>query len=326
MKLVSISCIADEEDIIESFVRINSTFIDAFIFIDDSQDATGEILESLKAEGHVIHRLFRQKSEPYVQDQVVNGAIRYLLDSQIKFDFIFFLDSDEFPVFKSKSHAQAVMNSVPCDAVSVYRWETYVPISVDFECESADSFQKHFRRRIPEGLLFEKVVVPKALAPEAYVTVGSHNAYRIQGNQLHPLPKFQLPISLAHFPVRSPQQILWKNLFAVGSLLRKSERVKGEGWHVYDVLRQLVSCDFKISGELLRKIAHDYANKDGQHSVTGDAPLWMTSYELKYTGVRDKRVAEKMAKLLVNSWAQPLNVAAINELESYMKHVTIKDE
>ena len=119
MKLISISCIADEEDIIETFVRVNATFIDTFFFVDDSTDGTGLILDALKNEGFDIHRLFRNRSEPYVQEYAVYCAIQYVIKNKFAFDHLFILDSDEFPKFESRSHANNVMASVPDGCISI---------------------------------------------------------------------------------------------------------------------------------------------------------------------------------------------------------------
>jgi hypothetical protein len=84
MKLISLSCIANEEDIIETFVRVNATFIDTFFFVDDSTDGTGPILDALKNEGYDIHRLFRNRSEPYVQEYATYRAIQHVIKNKFE--------------------------------------------------------------------------------------------------------------------------------------------------------------------------------------------------------------------------------------------------
>ena len=67
MKIASISCIKNEADLIEDFVRINSTFIDTFVFIDDSSDDTSLILKKLAHEGFKILLVEQDNSEAEYQ-------------------------------------------------------------------------------------------------------------------------------------------------------------------------------------------------------------------------------------------------------------------
>jgi hypothetical protein len=320
MKLISLSCIANEEDIIETFVRVNATFIDTFFFVDDSTDGTGAILDALKNEGYDIHRLFRNRSEPYVQEYATYRAIQHVIKNKFEFDHLFILDSDEFPKFESRIHAINVMASVPDGCISIYQWETYVPVSLGFAEAEKNVLQDKFRRRSPEGTTFDKVVIPSSLIDRIYVSVGSHNAYGLIDDQLFPLPKSRLPIALGHFPVRSADQILRKNLNAVGWLLRKKDRGQGEGWHVYHVLRKLLGSNFNITKEMLTEIALLYANQSNSVYASQEPPMWLKPYELTYASLKTSSTTQQLSNMLINSWLDPLGTSDSKELKDQLSH------
>ncbi len=318
MKLVSISCIKNEADIIETFVRVNASFVDTFLFVDDSEDATVDILSRLAAEGYRIIRLQRpNKSEPYRQDQMVLASIRFVLDQNIEGDYFLLLDSDEFPKFTDRQHAARVLAEIPPNHVGAFQWETYVPDTLDFDKTVCNGLQTRFRRRVPEGTVYEKVVIPRSLARDVLVSVGSHAAARIDGQ---PLGKHLLTEKLAHFPVRSSTQIIKKNVSAVYWLMRKELRFPGEGYHVFLVLKQLLDSGFDLSLDSLRKVAVDYANEQGATARLGEMPTWVQHYELRYTDLAYGNLVKSLCAMLVDSWTKPFTPAQNPELISVLSN------
>jgi Glycosyl transferase family 2 len=316
MKLVSISCIKNESDIIETFVRVNAAFVDTFIFVDDSEDSTGDILNRLAGEGIRIFRLQRpNKTEPYRQEQMVLAALRFALDQNIEGDYFLLLDSDEFPKFQSHEHAAGVLSQIPQGHIGAFQWETYVPDTLEFDKLVRNGLQTSFRQRMPEGTIYEKVVIPRALVRDVYVSVGSHAAVRSDGKTLG---KHLLSEKLAHFPVRSAAQIIKKNVSAVYWLMRKESRFQGEGYHVFEVLKQLVDCGFELTLDALRKVAVDYANEQTTTVHLGGKPSWIQPYELQYTDHDNRHLIKNLCSMLVNSWAQPFTLAQTPELISVL--------
>ena len=100
MRIASITGIKNESDIIESFVRHNSKYIDDFFFIDDSVDKSSEILEKLAQEGYRIIKI-NFDTRDYQHNKIMTAATRYI-NSQNQYDWIFFLDADEIIYYPSK--------------------------------------------------------------------------------------------------------------------------------------------------------------------------------------------------------------------------------
>lgn len=313
MKITSISCIKDDADIIETFIRVNSTFIDTFIFADDSKDETQHILEKLSEEGFNIIRFARTDEKiQYSQEKSIMGMIEYALKNGVEGDFFVMLDSDEFPKFCSKEHAVNVLTEIPPNRIGFFCWETYVPVVSDFENYKSDGLQNCFKKRLPEGAIFEKVVIPRSVAHDIDISVGSHTASSRSGAILR---KHKLSENLAHFPVRSENQILKKNILATYWLMRNEKRLDGEGFHVFLTLREIIESNFNIPIERLRDIAFRYANPiNDSNTELGEAPTWIEPYKLRYTINRSDYNIKNLYKLLIDSWVHPFKPEHIKGL------------
>ncbi|MGN6846947.1 glycosyltransferase family 2 protein, partial [Neisseria sp. P0021.S005] len=95
-KLISISMVRNENDVIESFVRHNLELMDEMHIIDHgSSDGTREILIQLKEEGLPVF-IYQYQALKYNQEQLVNLLMKQLVAKDEAIDFVFPLDADEF--------------------------------------------------------------------------------------------------------------------------------------------------------------------------------------------------------------------------------------
>jgi hypothetical protein len=318
MRLTSISCIMNDADIIETFVRVNASIIDTFIFIDDSDDGTSDILKCLEKEGFRIICFYRDKSETFHQNLMVMSALHFAIDQHIEGDYFFLLDSDEFPKFHGKEDALNVLKTIPLNHIGTYEWETYLPDNINFEQTNINGLQTCFSQRIPEGRTFEKIIIPRAIAKEINISIGSHSATSFDGHSIamHPISQ-----KLAHFPVRSTNQILKKNISAVYWLMRKKSSDIDEGYHVYEVLKRLADNKFQMSLKVLRNVAIEYANEGGIETQKGEKPSWIQPYELRYTEHSNDVLIKNICNLLINSWINPFTKDQTDNLNKVMRSI-----
>src|SRR3977135_4271324 len=95
MKLVAISRVKNELDIIEAFVRHHSQYFNTLIVLDDgSSDGTYEVLQALQAAGLPLV-LMREPSVGYEQSRYMTRLLRMAVD-QFGADWIMPLDADDF--------------------------------------------------------------------------------------------------------------------------------------------------------------------------------------------------------------------------------------
>ena len=198
-RLILLSMVKNEADIVEAFVRHNCIFFDRIIILDNgSTDGTREILHSLQAEGLPL-TIEDDVIPGYTQREKMTARYRDLVKSE-PFDFLVILDADEF----IKSNDRNELRTRLQDKATKYylAWHNYVPIP-PATGEIADplrSIRYRNRRRT-----LRKVAIPNfgALGDFVEIWQGNHD-FDFPPQSLH----FELlPVSLAHFPVRSIEQI-----------------------------------------------------------------------------------------------------------------------
>jgi hypothetical protein len=255
VKIVCITTSKNECDVVESFIRHNSRFCDHFCLIDESKDATRDILQNLRSEGFSID-IFNPGTSDYQQEGLINACLDAVRQSR-QFDWAVFLDADEILPDVTRPEFEALLAGVPARTCAALGWQTYVPLSLDYFTHE-DPLVTNFRPRSTEPRQWFKVMVPASLFADARVAAGNHRAYlRANGETCATV---NLPLRLAHFPVRSIEQISLKNILACHTLTMKRNRKPGEGSHVYMTLNDLRRANFAPGYEQLRDLALKYAD------------------------------------------------------------------
>jgi hypothetical protein len=207
MRIVGVSMVRNEADIIESFVRHHGTRLDHLVVVDHgSGDRTLEILRALHGEGLPI-TIAGTAALANQQARVMTQAIR---DAARRFaaDHVFALDADEF-LCGDRAQLEQALASLPMDGVASLRWSTFVP-SDDLVSHPL----KRMRMRVPaDADRYLKVVVGGRLAArDGWVLApGNHAAFDLAGGRLSPIAAPLLPAPrLAHLPFRSVEQLVVK--------------------------------------------------------------------------------------------------------------------
>lgn len=198
-KIITLSMIKNEADIIETFVRYTMGFAYKMVIIDNgSTDGTVEIIKALKEEGFKID-LYIEANVFYEQLLIENKYFK-LIEKTESCDFIIPLDADEFvyPVANSFD----VFDKLPTNSVSILKWRTYC---LDSNKPVENIFSDIVLRRSNANEL-SKVIIPFGLANKVFLTMGHHwieSQEDIEKNNIY-------DIVIAHFPVRSVSQIKLK--------------------------------------------------------------------------------------------------------------------
>jgi hypothetical protein len=286
MKIASISTTKNEADIIEGFVRHNSRFVDSFFFVDESVDTTRTILGKLQEEGFDI-TILNSSNAVYEQRLLITSALR-VVESLEKYDWVVLLDADEILPDVSRDAFKESLYRIPPGRLAALRWQTFVPTSRDyFNCE--DPLVSNFLPRTNEGGAgtISKIAVPRALFGVALIDPGNHGA--CDANSGAVLAVEMLPWPLGHFPVRSTEQIVVKNIVAAHVTSMKENKTAVEGWHVYESLEQMRAKNFDMSYDELLRLALSYAIPGGTAAADIDrfgSPIRDHATQMKYTALR----------------------------------------
>ena len=258
MRLIATCMASNESDIIEAFVRHNLRFVDAIVVLDHaSVDPTLEILRNLAAEGLPITVLL-DPDRPYFQSERMTFLTRRYL-AELNADFCFALDADEFLKVPSRVALEAALSALPAGHHGLIALQNYVAA----EAGNADpNPAKRLTRRLrQERAVSRKVVARREFAADEALrlSMGNHAAVRIRDGRVEPLQHALVPdVSIAHFPVRSPEQVAKKALlgwlaYRLSDLGRtiEAQGAQGPAWHwreIYTALMNGATIDAKLLG------------------------------------------------------------------------------
>lgn len=230
---VAICMVKNESDVIESFIRHNSKFIDRFVIIDNgSIDGTNEILKALISEGFDIE-IFDESKSAFDHEYFMNKYIHSTL-ADSNFEFVFPLDSDEF--IETDMSRDVFFATLPRDKFSLLKWKTYVPTSND------DASMVFVPKRITHSRKahfeeFEKVVIPTELfiKKQGRLAAGNHSVHNIPDHFFW----HHNHARIAHFPIRSEQQVVSKVAIGYINVLGSTNWSDGDGFHWKAILDRI---------------------------------------------------------------------------------------
>ncbi len=202
MRLVAVSVVKNEADIIEAFVRHTHAWVDHHLIFDhESTDGTREILGSLQSEGLPL-TLFQDDSFGNLQ-QLRSNYLTRLAAQAYNADWILLLDADEILVGPDRGALEdSLRHAGFVQPVSLPLLDYYTTTADDISVFNPILRLRHCRKTASST---RKIFIPKELAldPTLVAGKGSHALYRGTA----PIADLPLPSAycLAHLALRSPQ-------------------------------------------------------------------------------------------------------------------------
>lgn len=239
MRLVAVSIVKNEADIIEAFVRHTQAWVDHHLIFDhDSTDGTREILGALQAEGLPL-TLFTDDALGNLQQARSNHLTR-LAASRHGADWILPLDADEILTGPGRAALEQALNARGPDCPASLPLLNYYATPRDDAGIPNPLLRLRYCQASPSRT--RKILVPRPLAMDAGVIAGkgSHALYR--GNQ--PLADQPLPpeFLLAHLALRSPPHQVLRVVLAELQKLSRGRSHAGLDEH-YRLGYQLLAAD-----------------------------------------------------------------------------------
>lgn len=279
MNITVIGMIKNSADIIETFIRANGLFADRFVLIDnDSTDNTKRILLQLIEEGYDID-LFADGENAYLQSMKMNVLIQRVI-SAYETDWIIPLDDDEILLSRDGRDVREVISGWQTSDAYYAKWRVYVPTEFDktYQICIPDRLQYAFSDKY-ENL--SKIVFSKDTASDAGFRIAQGNHDFIGPN----VAKIsQDDLFIAHYPVRSAEQIISKALVGWTNYLAMPYRKDDNGTHwqkIYDQCKDT----FQVSIEQMQQICRLYIPDQDSGLEIEKLPLNLDekAYTIKYT-------------------------------------------
>ena len=254
MKLSCFTMMKDESPILNPFLDQISTFFDHAIILDHcSRDASVDLVNTRK---NCNIEIFKLKASGYPQKEVASYFGHYTFE-QVRPDFIFFLDCDEFLPFNDRNELIGFLaDKTQYDCVRFY-WRNISPYAFD----GSDIFSSRQFKSAKTISSIPKIIVSHTLHkrdPGWLIHQGYHGAI---GSSAEPLSIFDVvDRALFHIPVQTRTQFLFK--LASGSQLLKLEKnllQNGQGYHWVELAQHVLRRG--VTDEELRAIALSYPDK-----------------------------------------------------------------
>lgn len=228
MKITVIGIVKNSADIIEAFVRCNSNFADNFIIIDNfSTDRTREILNCLKEEGFDIE-IIDDEENGFHQSIKMNKLLRYAIE-KYNSDYVVALDDDEILVSSSDRDVvlREQIEKLPTNELHYVRWKMYIPTEYDNANEICMPLKLKYRMD-DQFEAATKIIIPKQIVDDSFhIGEGHHFA---EGN-LITRDSYVSDIRVAHYPIRSEEQIKSKAMIGWTNRLRMKDRKPNQSVH-----------------------------------------------------------------------------------------------
>jgi hypothetical protein len=259
VKLAVVSMVRNEADVIESFVRHHAAVVDEFLIADHrSEDGTGELLRALAGEGLPL-RIYEERSLVQRQNDVLTGLMRR---AARRAHWVLPLDADEFLVALGPEDARDVLSFLPQTRPISVLHRTYVPRSSDRHEGRASPLARITYRRRTEPFPWSKTIVPRSVALDTRFRLqqGNHALERASGRALPSTPEHRL--ALAHFPVRSPDQITRKVLTGWLAHCARPDMHEGQAYQWRRLYAELLN-GHRPTRRRLRELAIAYPVREG---------------------------------------------------------------
>jgi SAM-dependent methyltransferase len=312
VRIIGISLIKNEEDIIEAFIRHNLSYLDALIVLDNSScDRTRSILTQLMKEGLPLCVL-DDPDMKYIQSEKTTNLLQSVVPI-FRPGWVIPIDADECLMLNSHHPFSEMLGQVPTNHFVKIPWKSYIPTPTDDPFE-LNPLRRIRRRKKVEDPQWYKVAIPSPMILDESLTIGQGNHAIHSSVSSESYREYMHPsLGLAHFPVRTSEQIIGKAL--VGWLaylcMPKVEQGMGVQWQS---LYQRFLLDESISPEELTKFALTYACENPSMDLVDEPLRCPREYALIYPGVPSSRLYKvtKMAEGIAKQMANLSKPAAIN--------------
>lgn len=227
MKLVAVSVVKNEADIIEAFVRHTRAWADEHLIFDhDSTDGTRQILFELVREGLPL-KLFTGDAIGNLQQSRSNHLARTAF-TEHGADWVLPLDADEILVASDRAHLETALLAGAADQPASLPLRNYSPTTADIAAEVNPVRRIRHRQHGPGST--RKIVIPRALGLRVDIIAGKGNHALYHQSQALPA-RFLNDIWLAHFALRSPHQQVLRVVTAELQKLSRGKAHEGLDTH-----------------------------------------------------------------------------------------------
>ena len=264
MKIVSITMMKNESDILESFIRYHLNIFDEMIILDNrSTDESVKIIENLQNENLPVI-LIKDNDSYFNQHEKLSKLLKIAFE-EYSADIVCPLDADEF-LSSDNENPRKILEMLDENRYYKIKWKTYIATAED------DSSVKFIPSRITHMRdekyeTFYKVAVPKKLFLNSNASLEEGN-HELAFEDLQERNKALIidDLRISHFPLRSIEQCMSKILVGWPNMISKNMENNDLAYH-WKYLFEKIKEKGSISPEDVELFSKNYSLPEFQKDI-----------------------------------------------------------
>ena len=284
MKIVAVMSMRNEADIIETWVRYYVKVVDHIIITDNlSVDGSGDILRKLIAEGLPIS-VEVDNRPTHLQGERMQKMMRHAF-FEFEADWVLLLDADEFLIPPAGRTLRDIFSELKKDRLLKVAWTTYIPTE-------SDPDEPNVLKRVSHRLEIEvkrshKVMVPAKIGKKTKAVIRMGNHGMRMGRQKVKSQKAPSGMSLAHFPVRSKEQLSTNILVGWIASLARPDYTEGQTYHKKILFDDFFKNEGEAFGDLKETAINYFGSEQEEHEspriLYGPIEDSLSDFTIKYS-------------------------------------------
>jgi hypothetical protein len=206
VKIVALTVVRNELDILEVFVRYHLELVDHMVIADHrSIDGSSELLRELEGEGLPV--TVRPLTSPLFHQRQTMTELMWETAETMRPDLVLLLAADEFVASDGTQPVRAALESLTDTAPTTFPWRIYVPTPEDDQPDP-NPLTRIVHRRASEPRQRYKVAVPGRFARDRDYGLSNGNHRLVLWGSRAEVAAVNAPgLFLAHYPVRTVEQL-----------------------------------------------------------------------------------------------------------------------
>ena len=254
MKIITVTMVKNEENIMESFVRHAMTFSDqVVVYNHNSTDGTLQILEAMKTEFGSKLMLFPEliHTAMIINQEVFNKMIQYAFD-EMDADMVIPLDADEFPLLIPKGNIRNYLETLEKDTCYQVHFMPF-GIPEKWDKETFAPLQFHSRKKLSPDTDYKVLLLREPYYQYKIITgLGNHTMVSGTGEAEIPIQDLYPNLFYAHLAFRNKEHLEGKLVLRWLSLIMRSDIARTSAFQYYDGFHKI------LDGKELSKEERDW--------------------------------------------------------------------
>ena len=269
MKIISFTKVANDCEVIESFIRYYAQIVDKMLFVSSCCiDNTSLIIRNMIKEGFNIELI--EEADISFEERYMDNKYLRMIAREGEYDLILPIDTDEF--ITGDDNPRHILERLSLDKVYLVNWFNYVMTEKDNMSEAFIPKRQRYVLSGAESNDVKKAIIPSRMITEKnVVTVAGRHSITGEGIEVESLDN----LYLAHYPSTSKDQYLLRIYDCAIRNIIRTDLGDNEGSHkrIQYAMLQAGNDVYDVAGK------YGYVANDESISSLEEKPLYLDCFK-----------------------------------------------